>query len=56
MVAQQANTSTNENLDEIQQALIDFVKTHGRLPCVAPLTVAPILPCANFLNVAPLTW
>ena len=41
MVAQQANTSTNENLDEIQQALIDFVKTQGRLPCVAPLTVAP---------------
>jgi prepilin-type N-terminal cleavage/methylation domain-containing protein len=41
MVAQQANTSTNENLDEIQQALIDFVKTQGRLPCVAPLTVDP---------------
>ncbi|MFN7611177.1 MAG: type II secretion system protein, partial [bacterium] len=41
MVAQQANTSTNENPDEIQQALIDFVKTQCRLPCVAPLTVDP---------------
>jgi hypothetical protein len=41
IMSQQANSATNEHLDEIQQALLDFVKTQQRLPCVARLTVAP---------------
>ncbi|MFO0110716.1 MAG: tail fiber domain-containing protein [Alphaproteobacteria bacterium] len=41
VVEQQANTATNEKLDILEQALVDFVKDQNRLPCVAPLDVLP---------------
>jgi prepilin-type N-terminal cleavage/methylation domain-containing protein len=41
IVEQQTNRATNDKLDVLEQALIDFVKDQNRLPCVAPLNVLP---------------
>lgn len=41
VLEQQANSATNDKLDVLQQALVDFVKDQNRLPCVAPLDALP---------------
>lgn len=40
VVEQQRFTDTNTRVDEIRQALIDYFKVNGRLPCVAPQNIA----------------